>query len=60
MTGSISFNLIPNMPIFVHFYRVFHKKEIAKMVSSKPDFYDAYGDEKSFYFFEWPKLDLAK
>ena len=37
------------MPIFVHFYHVFHEK------LAKPDFYDARGDEKPFNFFEWRK-----
>ena len=46
------------MPIYVHFYHVFHQKFAKKReeFSSKPDFYDACGDEKPFYFFEWPKL----
>ena len=30
ITGSISFNFIPNMPLFVHFYHVFHRRSATK------------------------------
>ena len=58
ITGSISFNLIPNIPIFVPYLSFFHKeleKKLKEEFSSKPDFYDAHGDEKPFY---WPEMYL--
>ena len=48
ITDSFSFNLIPNMPVFVQFNHIFHY------------FYDARGDEKPAFFFEWPKLQDLK
>ena len=49
--GTVSFNLIPNMTIFIHVYHVFSikicKKE--KKNSPKDNFGDARGDEKQVY-----------
>ena len=53
ITESLSINLIPNMPIFVHFYHIFHQKYFKKekkKFSPNHDFYDACGDEKPAFF----------
>ena len=53
ITGSISFNLIQDTPIFVHSYHVFHKKISKKTTNypKKPDFYDAHVMRNHFIFF---------
>ena len=55
ITGSISFNLIPNLPIFVHFHHAFGLKMSKKIeVSSKRALDDPGVDEKPFYFLSGP------